>query len=112
MRTSMNTMIYDGLAKWRDRMASSTGPATLRARWMRRRPKVRRGERGFTLVEILVVITIIGLIMGILVGPKVIKMFKEAKSETAWMMAKDWPDFFPSRRDTYAWRVGVHRRDG
>ncbi len=29
-----------------------------------------------------------------------------------WMMAKDWPDFFPSRRDTYAWRVGVHRRDG
>jgi hypothetical protein len=30
----------------------------------------------------------------------------------AWMMAKDWPDFFPSRRDTYAWRVGLHRRDG
>ena len=28
------------------------------------------------------------------------------------LMAKDWPDFFPSRRDTYAWRVGVHRRDG
>lgn len=27
-----------------------------------------------------------------------------------WMMAKDWPDFFPSRRDTYAWRVGLHRR--
>ena len=27
-----------------------------------------------------------------------------------WMMAKDWPDFFPSRRDTYAWRIGVHRR--
>jgi len=27
-----------------------------------------------------------------------------------WMMAKDWPDFFPSRRDTYTWRVGVHRR--
>jgi hypothetical protein len=27
-----------------------------------------------------------------------------------WMMAKDWPDFFPSRRDTYSWRVGLHRR--
>ena len=27
-----------------------------------------------------------------------------------WMMAKDWPDFVPSRRDTYAWRVGLHRR--
>lgn len=29
-----------------------------------------------------------------------------------WMMAKDWPDFFPSRRDTYSWRVGLHRRGG
>jgi hypothetical protein len=29
----------------------------------------------------------------------------------AWMMLKDWPDFFPSRRDTYSWRVGFHRRD-
>ena len=28
----------------------------------------------------------------------------------AWMMIKDWPDFFPSRRDTYSWRVGLHRR--
>jgi hypothetical protein len=28
----------------------------------------------------------------------------------AWMMLKDWPDFFPSRRDTYGWRVGLHRR--
>ncbi len=28
-----------------------------------------------------------------------------------WMMAKDWPDFFPSRRDTYSWRLGLHRRD-
>ncbi len=26
------------------------------------------------------------------------------------MMIKDWPDFFPSRRDTYSWRVGLHRR--
>jgi len=23
---------------------------------------------------------------------------------------KDWPDFFPSRRNTCAWRFGVHRR--
>lgn len=30
---------------------------------------------------------------------------------SAWMMLKDWPDFFPSRRDTYSWRVGFHRRD-
>ena len=29
----------------------------------------------------------------------------------AWMMLKDWPDFFTSRRDTYSWRIGFHRRD-
>ena len=28
----------------------------------------------------------------------------------AWMLAKDWRDFFPSRRDTAAWRIGLHRR--
>jgi hypothetical protein len=28
-----------------------------------------------------------------------------------WLMAKDWPDFFPSRRDTYSWRAGLHRRN-
>jgi hypothetical protein len=27
-----------------------------------------------------------------------------------WMIAKDWPDFFAARRDTYCWRLGVHRR--
>jgi hypothetical protein len=29
----------------------------------------------------------------------------------AWMIVKDWPDFFPSRRDTYRWGFGVHRRE-
>jgi lysyl-tRNA synthetase class 2 len=28
----------------------------------------------------------------------------------AWMVAKDWRDVFPHRRDTAAWRVGLHRR--
>jgi lysyl-tRNA synthetase class 2 len=28
----------------------------------------------------------------------------------AWMLIKDWQDFFPSRRDASAWRVGIHRR--
>ncbi len=27
-----------------------------------------------------------------------------------WLVAKDWNDIVPSRRDTAAWRVGLHRR--
>src|SRR5712691_9683219 len=46
-----------------------------------RRP-ARHGERGFTLVEILVVITIIGLIMS-LVGPRVLNYLGESKVKAA-----------------------------
>lgn len=49
-------------------------------RWRRR--SSRRGERGFTLVEILVVITIIGLIMA-LVAPRVLNYLSEAKVKAA-----------------------------
>src|SRR5215470_11192254 len=42
----------------------------------------RRNQRGFTLVEILVVITIIGLIMA-LVGPRVINYLGESKVKAA-----------------------------
>jgi general secretion pathway protein G len=44
--------------------------------------KSRTSERGFTLIEILVVITIIGLIMG-LVGPRVLNYLSEAKAKAA-----------------------------
>ena len=49
-----------------------------RAYWRAR----RRSERGYTLVEILVVITIIGLIMA-LVGPRVLNYLTESKVKTA-----------------------------
>jgi|HubBroStandDraft_2_1064218.scaffolds.fasta_scaffold469177_2 general secretion pathway protein G len=47
----------------------------------RRRSRTRR-QRGFTLVEILVVITIIGLIMS-LVGPRVLNYLSESKVKAA-----------------------------
>ena len=43
---------------------------------------LRKGEAGFTLVEILVVITIIGLIMAI-VGPRVLSYLGESKVKAA-----------------------------
>jgi len=46
------------------------------------RPESVAGEAGFTLVEMLVVITIIGLIMG-LVGPRVLNYLSESKVKTA-----------------------------
>jgi general secretion pathway protein G len=42
----------------------------------------RAGEAGFTLVEMLVVITIIGLIMG-LIGPRVLNYLNESKVKAA-----------------------------
>jgi general secretion pathway protein G len=63
-------------------------------RWLRRR--ARSTERGFTLVEILVVITIIGLIMA-LVGPRVINYLGEAKVKAAKIQIES----FSSALDLY-----------
>jgi general secretion pathway protein G len=64
------------------------------ARWARR--QARRAEHGFTLVEILVVITIIGLIMA-LVGPRVINYLGEAKVKAAKIQIES----FSSALDLY-----------
>src|SRR5215470_13562501 len=61
-----------------------------------RRQTRRHGERGFTLVEILVVITIIGLIMG-LVGPRVLNYLTESKAKAAKIQIES----FSSALDLY-----------
>jgi general secretion pathway protein G len=67
---------------------------------MRRRP-ARHGERGFTLVEMLVVITIIGLVMG-LIGPRVLNYLGEAKVKTAKLQIES----FGSALDLFYLDVG------
>ncbi|MGA8961052.1 MAG: type II secretion system protein GspG, partial [Pseudolabrys sp.] len=49
---------------------------------IRQRRSPKNGERGFTLVEMLVVITIIALIMS-LVGPRVLNYLSESKVKAA-----------------------------
>ena len=65
------------------------------------RRRSRRGEAGFTLVEILVVITIIGLIMA-LVGPRVLNYLGESKAKAAKIQIES----FSSALDLYYLDLG------
>jgi general secretion pathway protein G len=67
----------------------------------RSRHEARRGEAGFTLVEMLVVITIIGLIMG-LVGPRVLSYLGESKAKAARLQIES----FASSLDLFYLDVG------
>jgi general secretion pathway protein G len=66
-----------------------------------RRPTRVHGESGFTLVEMLVVIAIIGLVMG-LVGPRVLSYLGEAKVKAAKIQIES----FSSALDLFFMDVG------
>ena len=65
------------------------------------RYEMRQGEQGFTLVEMLVVITIIGLIMG-LIGPRVLNYLSESKVKAAKIQMQS----FASALDLYNMDAG------
>jgi general secretion pathway protein G len=70
--------------------------------WLERnRETIRSGEQGFTLVEMLVVITIIGLIMG-LIGPRVLNYLSESKVKAAKIQIQS----FASALDLYSLDAG------
>jgi general secretion pathway protein G len=48
----------------------------------------RRAQRGMTLLEIMIVLAILAIVMGLLVGPKVMDYFKQAKVKTTNMKLK------------------------
>lgn len=54
----------------------------------RRAKRSLRNQLGMTLLEIMIVLAIIALVMGFLVGPRVLSMFQESKVETTKLMVK------------------------
>lgn len=44
--------------------------------------RLARAQRGMTLLEIMIVLAILAIVMGLLVGPRVLRMFSESKVKT------------------------------
>lgn len=64
---------------------------TLARRHRQRRQQsggARATMRGMTLLEIMIVLAIIALVMGLLVGPKVLSSLTSAEKSTFWLTAK------------------------
>lgn len=55
----------------------------LSSRRLRALRRARRSQRGMTLLEIMIVLAILALIMGLVVGPRVMKLFGKSKEDIA-----------------------------
>ena len=70
---------------------------TLRHRLSRLFRAQARAQRGMTLLEIMIVLAILALVMGLLVGPKVMKMFAGSKVDITKLKLKKYAyEAYPS----------------
>jgi prepilin-type N-terminal cleavage/methylation domain-containing protein len=57
----------------------------------------RNAQKGMTLLEIMIVLAILALVMGLVVGPRVMKMFGESKGDVAGATVKKYAyEAYPS----------------
>ena len=49
-----------------------------------------RSQRGMTLLEIMIVLAILALVMGLVVGPRVMRMFSKSKEDIAALTVKKY----------------------
>lgn len=62
-----------------------------------RRINRRRRNKGMTLLEIMIVLAILALVMGLVVGPRVMKMFASSKGDIAGATVKKYAfEAYPS----------------
>jgi len=67
--------------------------------------KLGKAHRGMTLLEIMIVLAILALVMGLVVGPRVMRLFGQSKEKIAWITAQklaneqygDWAQSHPGK---------------
>jgi general secretion pathway protein G len=60
-------------------------------------PRARRSQSGMTLLEIMIVLAILALVMGLVVGPRVMRMFGESKVDIAHIAVEKYAfEAYPS----------------